>query len=613
MNGLLSLAAKDGRPRDIVVLTCIALFFGLFGGPVYGHPTAVMVHGLRALVSRGNPHFFYYPGLIIYINAFVYGVTFVAMRAFGAVGSPAEFAARYYTGSLTADPAGVSFFLPGYVVTVVFLVAGVVATYLAAYELTRKRSAGLLAGLFTTTAFLWATHTHYPTVDVPLAALSIITAALALVWTRDRRRPDLWQVIVLGAMVGLTASAKYNGAAIILVVVPLMAFCYGGDWRALLRDLIVLGVTSVVAFLVCNPYVILAWHEFARYQANQMRWARYGYFTMVAKYDNPWGFHLRESLYRGYGAVPLVLAAIGMLWLGAARSIDLPRKLVMLGFPAAFFAVMGTSHQAHQRYVLPVIPFLGVWSALGLVAVGRGLAAKMGVANSRARRAAFLGAAVVVVAGSLAEGAYYSAYHGMLLSREDTRAQLRRVLADARLEAPLRVYSDNYARRSVIGSGLPTTKLWPAIGAVLRDHYKCAPCDSSDLMIFASYDLDRYIFDIGDLAPEGAALVRARLLAFCDHIGELTVVRISPYRAPRELVPYVYAAVYGPWVPEMMWRTRPGPYVEMYCKAEIAQHIAAACRRGGVRYLIGPAGRGYYARMLFAPNAPRVPAPIAGR
>ena len=183
------------------------------------------------------------------------------------------------------------------------------------------------------------THVAYSRVAVTDVLLTLgVSAAMALALSG--------RIEWAGAAVGLAASAKYPG---VLAFAPLLVAGWG-QWRRL-------GVAAAIgltAFFVTSPFVILrageAWDDVSRVQ----RLARGRWLGFEDDPATPLAF--ADRLWETLGPA-LVVAAAG---LGIAAWRRTRADLVLASF-AAVWALHLMPIEAHfDRYVLPLVPVLGV-------------------------------------------------------------------------------------------------------------------------------------------------------------------------------------------------------------------------------------------------------------
>src|SRR5581483_3602381 len=259
-----------------------------------------MVHG-----GGLDPHWFDYPSLVLYLLA--------PLQAWQ--GSPSVLTAR--------------------AVVALFGVALVAAAWWLG-----RRSYGLVAASVGAAACAVQTtsvaYSHMAVTDVPLAVG--VTASLALM-VSDRLA---WA----GLVAGLATSAKYPG---VFLLAPL-AVAGWGRWRRLAASV----VLGAAAFAATSPYALvhpgLAWNDASRVQ----RLARDGWLGFEHDGFAPVAFTGR--LWHTLGPA-LVVAVCGLaVALLARRRTD----LVLCSFVLVYFADLLTVRAHFDRYLLPLVPVLGV-------------------------------------------------------------------------------------------------------------------------------------------------------------------------------------------------------------------------------------------------------------
>ncbi|MBA3348167.1 MAG: hypothetical protein H0T13_06365 [Actinobacteria bacterium] len=223
--------------------------------------------------------------------------------------------------------------------------------------------AGLLAGAATAVATVHVAYSHMAVTDVLLSTL--VTVSLALLLTG--------RIEWAGVAAGLAASAKYPG---ILVAVPILLV----GWRAPRRLALAAG-GAVLAFLVTSPFVVLhagaAWEDVSRVQ----RLASAGWLGF--EHDPPTPLAFADRLWDSLG--PFLIVAVAGLALALrslvfqehkVRSVRATKPsiargpelvfqehkadLALASFAVVWFAQLLTIDAHFDRYVLPLVPVLGV-------------------------------------------------------------------------------------------------------------------------------------------------------------------------------------------------------------------------------------------------------------
>jgi 4-amino-4-deoxy-L-arabinose transferase-like glycosyltransferase len=255
-----------------------------------------LVHG-----GGGDPHWFDYPTLLMYVNA-----PFQAWQS-----HPSYLTAR--------------------IVAVVLALAGIAA----AWWLGRSAYgdvAGAIAAAVTAVCTIHVTYSREAVTDVPLTLG--IAAALALMVSG--------RLELSGVAAGLATGFKYPG---VFLVAPLVVAAWA-RWR---RLAISLGLMAA-AFFASSPFVLVhgrqAWHEAFRVQ----RLARKGWLGFEHDHAAPIAFV--DRLWHGLGPV-LIVAVAGLVVALVRRSRT---DLVLVAFVLVYFADLVTLRAHFDRYTLPLVP-----------------------------------------------------------------------------------------------------------------------------------------------------------------------------------------------------------------------------------------------------------------
>ena len=219
------------------------------------------------------------------------------------------------------------------------------------------KSAGWLAALFTACCAIHVRQSGLVAVDVPMTCWFVATVWASL---RLLQREDIKAYLLAGALVGLTAAAKYPGA---LVCSAVVAAHYGAGRGLFDRRLWISGAASVAAFFIATPYTFLDYAVFIGHFSTEASHLQEGHGQELGL---GWWYHLRETLPAGlgWGGIALMLCGFFAAW---------PRRAgrVLLAAWAAYYLVMGSGQLVFVRYALPLL-VLGAILAGGAVSrVGR--------------------------------------------------------------------------------------------------------------------------------------------------------------------------------------------------------------------------------------------------
>lgn len=239
--------------------------------------------------------------------------------------------------------------------TLVFLIAIIVTTWWWSRRLYGDRVA-LLAALFVSTTPALLGHSGLATNDVALAAT--VTFALFCA-ARLFDEPTTAHALWLGAATALAITAKFSA----LLYLPagfaalLIARRMRIDWRAVLRQLVMILVAIVVTAWAVYFFELDAWRHLAdglRVAFTHVGSGHPAYLLGQNSPDGWWYFFIVAFLVKTPIAL-IVLAAIGV------------RKGDPLAIVIAFFIITMPVHVAIGiRHFLPVYPFVAMLAAAGV-------------------------------------------------------------------------------------------------------------------------------------------------------------------------------------------------------------------------------------------------------
>ncbi|MDD5085087.1 MAG: glycosyltransferase family 39 protein [Candidatus Omnitrophica bacterium] len=392
--------------KVIVMMLCIiALGFALraaginFGLPYLYHADEPNIVNRAVAYGTGdlNPHYFQIPPLASYILFFEYGAYFLLGKLFGFFPDLQVFKIEFFS-----DPS--VFYLIG---RISFgLVTGVL-TILAVYFTAKRlfsREAGVLSALFLSVSFLHVRDSHYLYLDVTLTLLIV----LAFLWslkiydsgkTRDYVLAGLW--------IGLATAFKYNGCLVFVAL--LLAHLLrepARDWFLALwkKELWISVITIFAVFVVCNPFFILDWQTF---------WTSF-FAETHAQGSSGWLHHFSYSLAQGIGGLFLLWCLFGLVF---CPFILGKRGLILLSFPVLFYITLTRFSQIHDRYVIPLIPFLVLAGGITAAYVFD----KVLLNKAKWLRAPFIVFLILLVVPTAAK----SAVVDYLFTRKDTRTEAK--------------------------------------------------------------------------------------------------------------------------------------------------------------------------------------------
>jgi 4-amino-4-deoxy-L-arabinose transferase-like glycosyltransferase len=360
--------------RRVVLLALLmfALALRLWGAffdlPYIYHPDEpIHIDVIQAMYTTGNPnpHYFQYPTLFYYLNALAACIYFGVPSAIS--GSPWLLMppTNLVMGTTYAiDADAVALFRS------LTICAGVLSVFLVYLIGSRAQGirTGLIAAALMAISPLLVADCRHVTPDTFVVVFVLLTILASLSVAESGR----WGIYaVAGVAVGAAAASKYNGALAGLCVVAAHFLRFGFTPKQWGR-LALAGVTSMLAFFVCSPFVVLDF----RSALADITYQFHHYSGEHAGMDGNAPLWYLGELWVGTGiAAALSVAQIARL--GRHRS---PLSVVLAGFAIGYMLFISTFGIRNDRTLLPVIPCVLLLAAMFVVDFGSWLqSAKHGI------------------------------------------------------------------------------------------------------------------------------------------------------------------------------------------------------------------------------------------
>lgn len=585
------------QPLVILLISSIAL--SLPGGEPFHHPDDILPQMMTVLQNNGNPYDgshtdFQYPGgLVIYIGGLLYGCLYLFLKLSGSIQNTDDFKQLYQENTLSLFSNEVYFSFPGHLVTVFFSVLGVIATYFTVYKLTHQKSIALASGLFLSTSFLWVVNAHFVTVDVPMISLNILTILLCLHFIQEKQLLTFKQLVWLGVALGLTVSTKWSGVLIATSIMTAIIFSYLSTKKPLpnlafllAKHFLMLFLTAGIICIATNPYLLPNFNSFLA-DVNRImgdsKGGWYGHYT-----ENAMLFHLQNSLYVGYGFIPLILAVVGLISICASRSITTTHKLLLTVFPVFFYLSVGRSHMGFYRYILPIFPFLAIYSAYGCFSLYQAIRTRL--------RLSLIFLVTILLALSISPNIVYSIKHNSILAQRDIRQDFIAVINQMDTKGQkVNVYAGGYLAPYIKDSKLLVENLITAPASrsgrsIAKGYEKMRLMgDRMDMLVFDSFSHDPLLYSDRDFWIKQPY----------QNISTFKVIQITPFSKPKEQVPFAPESSYSPVLPDLFFRKQPGSFIELYLRDEqIAKDTLNFCVQQKIQCISVASENSYYLNQI---------------
>jgi 4-amino-4-deoxy-L-arabinose transferase-like glycosyltransferase len=420
------------RRNAILLLLLVSVAFTIrikgiwFGYPLPVHPDEpVLVDIALSMVSTGdlNPHFFRYPTLNIYIQAFIFQV----MQLFGALfldKTPVEIPLIWY-------------YLVGRSFNVLISVLTIIITYVIGKRLISSL-AGLLAAFFMTFSFLHIENSFLITTDTSVAFWASLVTLMAVLIYSDGKKAKYY--LLGGIFVGLAINSKYTA---FVSVAPLLLAHYlqSRDSKAWIDKNIIMCLVAVpIVFFVTSPYVIL---DFDRFIADIIYEARHyakGHPGAESHTSTSYYLYGKYLVTKGYGVFPMIFAGFGLVWL----SRKAPWKAAMIAaIPLLIFLFVGRYKVFFPRNLVVAIPFLALLSGAFISFVYKASVERVYFLSMPGRAVVMNLVLVMVLSGSVWQQTVFAVNHIETITLPDTRwASLKWI--EKNLPAGARIGREHY-------------------------------------------------------------------------------------------------------------------------------------------------------------------------
>jgi 4-amino-4-deoxy-L-arabinose transferase-like glycosyltransferase len=316
-----------------------------FGLPEYVyHPDEhALVERAAAILRTGdyNPHWFNYPSLYIYVQAFGYIPYFLISAARG-------------FGNTIPDPAPYGFYFTGRLITALLGALTVPAVYGLGARMYRRRT-GLAASALLTFGLLHVVHSHYATTDLPTGFTVVMSLVFCQLTVQKR---ELKYAMLAALFAGLSASIKYPGAiAIVPAVVAQLVVSGKRTWITLGQRLGLCVGSFLGGFFLGTPYALLELNTFLSSLASVV--GHYGASQPGFEGLDAGLWYVQQAL--SSADAPLVAVGLaGIVWAGLKRRRS---DLLLLSFIVPYYVLISLWRVRFERNLVALFPLLTVLAA----------------------------------------------------------------------------------------------------------------------------------------------------------------------------------------------------------------------------------------------------------
>lgn len=358
----------------IVIVGFLVRLWGINYGFPYGHQyffetdETTMLHVIMGLGTGDlNPHYFWQPGLFLYVVFVIFGLYYLVGKSLGFFSSPELFAYHYFS-----DPS--DFYLLGRMVSVVFGTLSLVVIYHIGRKAYNRR-VGLASAWFLAVTVLHVTLSRTMKTDVT----SIFFMLLAISFAIDILRGEaLRSYLLAGLFSGLALGTRYPTGLVVVLVVLAHWLKFARRRHGVLAHLLDRRVglalaTCGMTFVLVSPFSVLDFGNLVR----QLRALAQALPTTgdpfgIGYRPNYWILHLLHlGGSRSFGAIFLGISILGLIYALWRREGE---DLLLGTLPLLFyflFSFKGFGHDSiPDQYLLPAVACLIILGARFLNVAG---------------------------------------------------------------------------------------------------------------------------------------------------------------------------------------------------------------------------------------------------
>ncbi len=480
-------------------------------------------------------------------------------------------ALSYYLGGLLQKLLGGNKLAPNNLYSVI--------TVVLLFSFFRRKSNGnigfITSSLFLLSSLIWTRNLHLTIVDMPLTFMGFLACFICYMLFSHYNKLSLMHVALIGAMTGLTASMKYNGGIIAFALaVPIILNLFKNK-TLLIKAAIVYFLFSLMAFMFTNPFILTNFEKFSDAMIQIYGFKGGSHLGYTA--ENGLFHHLFISLPDGFGLFPYIGGIFGLAWFCFQSEEDKEQKLSIILYPSLFLLLMGLSRLNFQRYVLPLIPFLSLGIGILVIKLQKTL---------QRSKSLYIFYSVIILA--LSYNISFQVKYLLLMFEKDTREIYQKSFTDFTIR--------RYKKGELISCSWCDLYIKPVKDrfykikrSLNKDLYK----ENASIISFNSFSDDRLIYDkVSDRS-------KSKFFKKYTNIKGYYVVKMSPYKFDKTRVPFAPESLYTVEKMDLMYRIRPGPYIETYFRSmNDAKMFTSICRSNGGDCRLVSLRKNYYLKEI---------------
>lgn len=341
----------------ILILSLLNNLYGIrYGLPyVYDPDEPTWVAAANGILANRdlNPHEFGHPGsTTIYLLAMLYGVIYIVGLIFGKFESPQDFRNLYHQ-----DPTLV--YLSGRLLTVVFSLVLVILFVLIIKRMF-NRSTSILAGFLLVINPLFVHYSKFIRTDIQSTFWILLAFWFCLNILEKHRLKDY---IFAGFISGVAVATKYPAVLIVFAIIFAHYLKNPFPFRSI-HKLVLSGLASITGLFITAPFLFI---DFNAALADILHEARPEHLGATSSgFISSLFWYIQSPIAESLTWIGLILSALGVFIIVRNRKKD---ALLTLAFVIPLMIFISSLSLKWDRWVIPVVPFLVMFCAVGLVGI----------------------------------------------------------------------------------------------------------------------------------------------------------------------------------------------------------------------------------------------------
>ena len=337
----------------IIALGLVLRAWGInYGLPyTYGpdEPTYVTITLQMLKTGDLNPHWWYYPSLMFYLNATALLVYFGIGRILGilSLATPAAFPNPEIITMGVGRLALPAEFLIARGMTALLSAAAILLVYVIGRRLFSNKWAAIIAALFFAFSPTVNNLSHRFAPDLFAMFFALVSFYFAARIVDDPRARNY---VFAGIGAGLAIASKYNAGLVLVALLAAHFLQFGrAGWRR--KDLYGALLVAAAVFIVATPFAVLDFNNFW----DGVRWQAFSYSAEghAGQEGGALAWYI-TYLWQTEGLV-FLLAVFSMVGSLYKRS---QKNLLLISYPLVYFVLVSSLLVRNDRTILQIIPFI---------------------------------------------------------------------------------------------------------------------------------------------------------------------------------------------------------------------------------------------------------------